>query len=107
MLQRCFSNVASLSDINEAVLVGEYGVKEIVKGETGKMVAIIRDGSDINCTLRNIESIANKIKEFPKEWIIDGNDVSLDFIDYAKPLIEGEYPVEYENGVIKYFKLKK
>ena len=105
LLQRCFSNVSSLYDINEAVLVSEYGVKKIIDGETGSMVTVIRDNGVVSCSLTKIESIANKIKEFPKEWIVDGHDVSDSFIKYAKPLIEGEYQIKYENGVIKYFKL--
>lgn len=44
----------------------------------------------------------------PGEWINEkGNDVTEEFLNYAKPLIAGESYPEYENGLPKYITLNK
>lgn len=55
-----------------------------------------------------IDQVANLISSMPPEMInSQGNDVSPAFFDYILPLIQGEVPVEYENGIPKHFVLKK
>ena len=50
-----------------------------------------------------IRHIANEAKSIPREWINDaGNDVTQPLIDYLSPLILGEVPVKYENGIPVY-----
>ena len=50
--------------------------------------------------------VANQVKEFPKEWIINGNSISNDYLTYALPLIKGESYPKYNNGLPSYSKLK-
>ena len=52
--------------------------------------------------------MANFEKKVPLEWINEaGNDVTQEFIDYALPLIQGETPMEKENGLPRFARLKK
>lgn len=51
----------------------------------------------------NLAEIANAIKEVPREWINEaGNDVTQEMVDYLKPLIQGEVPVAYKDGLPAY-----
>ena len=104
LLQRCFSNLSSYSDILEAAKAGKYAVKQAIKKQTGKMVVMNRVSNNpykLSYSLTNIDEIANKIKYFPKEWIINNCDISEEFITYALPLIDKIYHNKYENGLIK------
>ena len=68
-------------------------VKFALKGETGKMVSMQRVSNNpykISYTCIDLDEIANKVKEFPSSWIINNNDISDEFINYALPLIQGE-----------------
>ena len=95
--------------ITEAAMAGSLAVEAALEGETGKMVAFIRQpGKEykINYELRDVNEICNKEKPFPKEWIVDGNNISQDYIDYALPLIQGRSPLPYENGLPKFLYMK-
>ena len=101
--QRCASHIASKTDIDESVSMGNAAVNAALNGETGKMMVFKRINSNpyeckIECA--NINDIANKEKIVPDEFITeDGNFVTQAFIDYALPLIQGELDVEYINGL--------
>lgn len=109
LLQRCFSSCMSNIDIKEAINCGKYAFKQILNKQTGKMVILKRNPHkyQISYSLVNIEKIANKTKYFPKEWIINGHDISDEFINYAKPLIAKAYPCKCQNGLVKFAKLPK
>lgn len=91
--QRCSASMMSATDQKEAVLAGRFGVKEALKGITGKMVSYIRV-SDIpyrmTFGLEDVNKICNQEKTVPLEWISkDGSDVTDAFLTYALPLIQG------------------
>ena len=91
--QRCSASMMSATDQKEAVLAGRFGVKEALKGITGKMVSYIRV-SDIpyrmTFGLEDVNKICNQEKTVPTEWISkDGSDVTDAFLAYALPLIQG------------------
>ena len=52
-------------------------------------------------------NIANEIKYFLSEWIINGNDISNEFISYALPLIQKEMKNYKWNSLPRFAKLKK
>ncbi len=108
-IQRCATHIASLTDINEAFMAGEEAVKAAVDGETGKMVIFTRIKENPYIMVPevfDIEKVANEEKTVPDEYINEnGNGVTEAFLNYARPLIQGEiYPV-MENGTPKHFKL--
>jgi 6-phosphofructokinase 1 len=93
-LQRCAGHLTSRVDITEAYQVGGSAVKAAFEGETGKMVILKRVSNDpYICTtdLYDIHKIANIEKKVPLEWIIDdGTNVSEEFKNYIRPLIQAE-----------------
>ena len=100
LLQRCASTVSSSVDINEAIGCGKYAVKQAIKKKTGKMVTMNRVSDEpykITYRLKNIKEIANQTKYFPKEWIVNGCDISNEFIKYALPLMNKEH-----KGILKF-----
>ena len=96
--QRCAMHIASLKDVNEAYNCGVYAVKAMLDKKSGYMVTLN------DYYLEPLDNIATKVKPFPKEWIINGNDISNKYYDYALPLIQGEVKIEYRNGIPYYKK---
>lgn len=91
--QRCSASMMSATDQKEAVLAGQFGVRETLKGATGKMVSYIRTSDlpyRITLGLEDVNLICNQEKTVPLEWISkDGSDVTDAFLTYALPLIQG------------------
>ena len=110
-LQRSASHMASRTDINEAFMVGGAAVKAADEGDTGKMVVIDRVSDDPYMSaagIYDVHRIANNEKLVPREWVNkEGNFVTEDFIDYVKPLIQGDYPPFMVNGLPQHLVLKK
>ena len=104
--QRCASHIASLTDVKEALNCGKYAVKYALKGQTGVMIGMFRNNNKISYKTTKLSQIANYIKEFPKDWIVDGCNISDDYVDYALPLIQGESSPKFKNGLPVYYKLK-
>mgnify|MGYP000766996723 FL=1 len=109
VMQRCASHIASKTDIDESVKIGEEAVKAAVEGMTGKMMAFKRISdrpyfSEIVPVDAN--EVANKEKLFPKEWINNqGNNVTSQALDYFLPLIQGELNILMKNGMPVHFKI--
>ena len=96
-IQRCASHIASLTDVNEAFIVGGIAVKAAFDGETGKVGIFQRLSNKpylMGTSIYDVNAIANVEKTVPQEWIInDGTGVSQEALDYMRPLIQGEiYP---------------
>ena len=101
--QRCASNLLSKNDLEEAFNVGVEGVKTATSGETAKMICMIREGEyNVSYKPVDVSTISNQEKIFPSEWIIEGNDISDEFLKYVLPLIAGEVEVPMDNGMAKY-----
>lgn len=111
VMQRCSSHLASLTDIEEATLIGSYGVKAALKGETGKMMTFRRVSNNPYKTeigMTDAKLVANAEKTFPKEWITDdGTNITNDAIEYFLPLINGEVKIKTKNGMPIHFIIKK
>ncbi len=111
LLQRCAAHSGSKTDVEEAYLAGRMAVKYAIEGKTDYMVAFERkEGSIYDCGIKlvNLNDVANKEKKIPLEWInAEGTGMTMDFINYALPLIQGESAPPYENGLPRFAKLKK
>ena len=113
LLQRCGAHLASEMDVQEAFHVGKMAVVEAVNGKTGQMVALERKFNEngeyvLSTTLFPLSQVANYEKKVPIEWINkEHNFVTQEFIDYAKPLIQGEPVLAFENSLPRYARLKK
>jgi 6-phosphofructokinase 1 len=110
--QRAAEHCASLTDMNNAFACGEAGVKAAVAGESGSMVKIVRQVRPDNSIqwstgLQPLTDIANVEHFIPRDWISeDGYLPNEKFIEYAKPLIEGEVKFPMESGLPKYVVLE-
>ena len=93
--------------------MGVQAVEWAVKGRdctsiTGNMLGFKRNkGSVYHCDIITVplSEVANQTKQFPKEWIINGNDVSDAFVQYAMPLTRGEVSVPIIGGKPRYYRL--
>ena len=96
-LQRSATHIASLTDINDAIMVGEKAVEEANNGNTGMMVTL---GKNSTTDVYDIHNIANIEKKVPIDWIDTENDMlKNEFIEYAKPLIQGELLPIFKDGL--------
>lgn len=109
--QRAAAHNGSKTDADEAFMAGQAAVEAAINGETDKMVTLMRGDTDTytcETSLAPLSEIANGVKTLPKDWINeDGVSMNFQFIRYAQPLIQGETPVPYENGLPVFAKLDK
>ena len=102
-LQRCASHCASLTDITESFAVGEAAVKAAAEGHTGKMAFLKRISDDpYICTtdIHDVSEIANEVKSVPRYMINEnGDNVTEEFLNYVRPLVEGEISQLTVNGI--------
>ncbi len=102
-IQRSSILCASSTDLQEAYWVGRMGVRYAIEGRSGFMVTLLRINSSpyqFETGLAELEKVANKVREFPKEFISkDHNFVTPDFLKYFTPLVGEALP--------KYVRLKK
>ena len=106
--QRCASHLASKTDIDESRRIGSAAVRHALNGETGKMMSIRRvkasDKYKVEFFAEDVMQTANKIKKIPSSYLSDdGKGVNQKCIDYMLPLIYGENPVIYEDGLPVHF----
>ena len=108
-LQRSASHMASRVDIDEAFMVGGAAVKAADEGDTGKMVVIDRVSDDPYMAatgIYDVHRIANEEKLVPRDWMNkDATNVTKDFVDYIKPLIQGDYQPIMVNGMPRHLVL--
>lgn len=111
VMQRCSSHIASLTDITEAKEIGEAAVRAAMAGESGVMMIFRRISNNpyrVEIVTASVDGVANKEKLFPAEWInAEGNNVTVDALDYFLPLIQGEPEIEYRNGIPVHFRLNQ
>ncbi|HEY6169503.1 MAG TPA: 6-phosphofructokinase [Verrucomicrobiae bacterium] len=109
--QRCAAHYASATDAAEAAACGETAVRAAVMGKSGFMVKLVRTGNNPyrwTTDLQPLADIANVEHFIPRDWITeDGFLPNEKFIEYARPLIEGEMKQPSEGGLPKYVVLEK
>src|ERR1700722_6677223 len=109
--QRAAAHYASATDALEAAACGEAAVRAAVSGQSGMMVKIVRTQSSPykwTTDLQPLADIANVEHLLPRDWIsADGFLPTEKFIEYARPLIEGEVKVPTEGGLPKFVTLEK
>jgi 6-phosphofructokinase 1 len=110
VIQRCAMHLASMTDIEEAYLVGKDALKYSVQGYTGFMVGIKRlQNNPYRIETYKVEAskVANNIKYFPRQWITpEGNNITTQAVEYITPLIMGEPNLLIKKGLPKYMNLK-
>src|SRR6266446_10712133 len=108
--QRAAAHCASETDVEEAAACGEAAVRAAVGGQSGYMVKLVRlQNNPYKWTveLQPLGYIANVEHFIPRDWISeDGFLPNEKFVEYAKPLIEGEVRPPMEGGLPKYVSLE-
>lgn len=112
VMQRCSSHIASLTDIEEAERIGRAAISAaLTDGKSGVMMVFRRISNNpyrVEIVTADIAKVANQEKKFPREWInSEGNNVTIDALNYFLPLIQGEPEIEYRNGIPVHFRLNQ
>lgn len=101
--QRCSASLLSGVDLAEAENAGIFGVRRALADETGKMITFIRKNNvpyELSYGTADVNIICNEEKRVPAEWIIsEGSDISEDFANYVRPLIQGHVVVPEKDGL--------
>ena len=102
-LQRSASHCASRVDILEASQVGGAAVKAADEGDNGKMVVLKRISDDpyqCGTEVKDVHKIANDEKLVPREWVnAEGTYVTDEFVNYVRPLIQGDVSPIMVDGI--------
>ncbi len=95
-LQRMASFSVSITDRDEAYLVGKMGIKALLDGESDKMITLVRHNEPAyHCTtgLTELAQVANAQRLLPSEYLDESKTmVTQAFYDYALPLIGDPIP---------------
>ncbi len=107
---RSAAHCASQVDNDEAFYIGRAAVAAAVTQEvTGKMVTLLRGETDYyQCEtgLADLGEVARGVKTVPLNWVNeDGVSMNYQFFKYAFPLVQGEVPVPFEDGVPNFARL--
>ncbi len=109
-LQRSARHIASATDVDQAYAVGKAAVELAVAGRNAVMPAILRTADTPyawQIGVAELKDVANVEKKMPKEFIsADGFGITDACRRYLAPLIGGEAPPPYRNGLPDYVRLK-
>ncbi len=109
--QRAAAHFGSATDIAEASACGESAVRAAAAGQSGFMVKIVREQNSPykwSTALQDLKDIANVEHFVPRDWISeDGFLPNEKFVEFARPLIEGEVRPPMEGGLPKFVVLEK
>ena len=105
-LQRAAAHIASATDLAESYQCGYRAVEAALQGDTAVMITIHRASDEpylVRYDAAPLDTIANKEKVVPAEWIINGNDVSEEMSAYLRPLVNGEASEIMVAGIPQFF----
>jgi 6-phosphofructokinase 1 len=109
-LQRAARHLASKTDLDQSYAVGKAAVLFALAGKNAVMPAIVRV-ADAPYRWKIGEAplaeVANREKMLPRNYITaDGFGITAKARAYLEPLIKGEAPPPYKNGLPQYVRLK-
>ena len=109
-LQRAARHLASKTDVEQAYAVGKSAVDLALAGHNAVMPAIVRVSDRPyrwKIGIAPLAEIANKEKMLPRDYISrDGYGITDKARAYLVPLIRGEAPPPYRDGLPQYVRLK-
>ncbi|MDX1952808.1 MAG: 6-phosphofructokinase [Verrucomicrobiota bacterium] len=101
--QRCAAHFSSKTDIDNAVMCGEAAVRAAIEGKSGFMIKLVRSGTKFSTDVQDLNDIANAVHLLPRDWLSeDGFMPNEKFVEYARPLIEGEPKIPMDGGLPRY-----
>jgi ATP-dependent phosphofructokinase / diphosphate-dependent phosphofructokinase len=109
-IQRSARHLAAAVDVEQAYAVGKAAVEGVVAGHQGFMPVIRRDSTHpYRWSLDRVplERVANIERGMPREYISpDGYGITPACREYLRPLIMGEDPPPFQNGLPCYTRIR-
>jgi 6-phosphofructokinase 1 len=109
-LQRSARHIASKIDLEQSYAVGKAAVELALKGHNAVMPAIVRTSDRPyrwKIGIAPLADIANQEKMLPRTFIsADGFGITANARAYLAPLIRGEAPPPFRDGLPSYVRLK-
>jgi len=109
-LQRAARHLASKTDLEQSYAVGRAAVKLALDGHNAVMPAIVRVSDRPyrwKIGIAPLTEIANREKMLPRDFISgDGYGITGKARLYLAPLIKGEAPPPYRDGLPRYVRLR-
>ena len=109
-LQRSARHIASKVDVQQAYAVGKAAVELAIKGRNAVMPVIVRQSNRPYkwvIGVAELKDVANRERMLPRDFITaDGFYITARCRRYLAPLIAGEDPPPFKNGLPVYTKLK-
>ncbi|MGE5170062.1 MAG: 6-phosphofructokinase, partial [Rudaea sp.] len=109
-LQRAARHIASKTDLEQSYAVGKAAVELALKGHNAVMPAIVRVSDRPyrwKIGIAPLTEIANKEKMLPRDFITpEGFGITASARAYLSPLIRGEAPPPFKDGLPQYVRLR-
>jgi ATP-dependent phosphofructokinase / diphosphate-dependent phosphofructokinase len=109
-LQRSARHLASKTDLEQSYAVGKAAVTMALAGQNAVMPAIVRVADKPyrwKIGVAPLTAVANAEKKLPRDFIArDGFGITAKARAYLAPLIRGEAPPPYKDGLPQYVRLK-
>jgi 6-phosphofructokinase 1 len=109
-LQRAARHIASKTDLEQSYAVGKAAVELALKGHNAVMPAIVRVSDRPyrwKIGIAPLTEVANQEKMLPRDFITpDGFGITPSARTYLSPLIRGEAPPPFKNGLPQYVRLR-
>ena len=109
-LQRAARHIASKTDLEQSYAVGKAAVELALKGHNAVMPAIVRVSDRPyrwKIGIAPLTEVANKEKMLPRDFITpDGYGITPRARAYLSPLIRGEAPPPFKDGLPQYVRLR-
>jgi 6-phosphofructokinase 1 len=109
-LQRAARHIASKTDLDQSYAVGKAAVELALRGQNAVMPAIVRVSDRPyrwKIGVAPLADVANREKMLPRDYITpDGFGITGKARAYLAPLIRGEAPPPYRDGLPHYVRLK-
>lgn len=110
-IQRSAAHLQSLTDVTEAIEVGKKGVIAALDGLSDVMITMKRKDQkdyEIEYTTHPLKDVANVERVVPKNMINKAqNGMTEEFFEYVLPLIQGEYPSGFKDGIQQFSTILK
>jgi 6-phosphofructokinase 1 len=109
-LQRAARHIASKTDLDQSYAVGKAAVDLALRGDNAVMPAIVRSSDKPyrwKIEAVPLAKVANAEKMLPRHFITtDGFGITAPARRYLAPLIKGEAPPPYADGLPRYVRLR-
>lgn len=109
-LQRAARHIASKTDLKQAYTLGQAAVKYALQGKNNIMTTIRRLSDKPyrwGISWADLKDVANIESKMPRSFITpDGMHITKKCREHLLPLIQGEDPPPFKNGLPQFIKLK-